>query len=346
VATSGMILGAGLGTRLRPITLERPKPLVEILGEPLIAYTLRHMLRAGVSQIVINTHHMSDQIVDALGNQFMGIPIRYVHEDSILGTGGAIKNAQGLLRQGSDDILLMNGDILIDLDMETLFETHRRMKSLSTLVLKTVDKPQEYGALGSDDNDRVRTLLDLVPYEGPPLLQRMFCGVHVLSQSALDEFPPEQEFSIIDKFYAPLLRDGKTIAAVEQHGYYCDAGTPKRIFDANMDLLAGRVRFKYDDPFKRFVSRQDFAEGSVWLGKNARVAPDARVLAPTIIDDDAVIESNAQVGPFVVVGKGAQVGANASVRHAVLLSGSKVTSGEIIQDALVAPQSRVLMEGA
>lgn len=333
----GMILGAGLGTRLLPLTRERPKPLIEVLGEPLIHHALEHMLRANVSEVVINTHHLGEQLAQTLGVSYKGMPLRYLHEDPILNTGGALKNAQPYLTRTGYDILLMNGDILIDLDIESLFNTHRREKNLATLVLKSVDNPSAFGVVGSDADGRIRTLLDLVPYEGSALLERMFCGVHVLSQQALEHFPKEMAFSIIDRFYAPLLRQGEQIGSFEQSGYYCDAGTPERIAAANFDLLSGKVRLKHSDPFGRFVP----SEGRRYVGERVNIAKDVKIHEPVLIDEGAVIEGGAEVGPCAVIGKRAKVSRHAKIRHAVLLADAVLDAGESCDHEIVASQARI-----
>ena len=220
-----MILAAGLGTRLRPLTLTKPKPLLELRGRPLIAYALDIMVQAGVKKIAINTHHLADQIPKALGDSYHGIPIHYLYEPEILGTGGGLKNACEQVLGFDEPVFLMNSDIAVDLDLKAFLKAHEESKPAATLLLKTVPKPESYVEIGTDARSYVQTMVNLIPYSGPKLLERMFCGVHLISPEALSELPSQKAFGIIDGFYVPLIKAGFKILGFEQAGYYSDLGT-------------------------------------------------------------------------------------------------------------------------
>ncbi len=208
-----MILAAGLGTRLRPLTLTKPKPLIELRGKPLIVYALEYMKRAGVKKIAINTHYLADQIPAALGDNYAGIPIHYLYEPEILGTGGGLKNACDKVLGYDEPVFLMNADIFVDLDVPGFLAAHQKADADATLLIKAVAPEQA---------DSIRTI---VKFPKPC----MFCGVHIISPRALN-FPPLKKggqggFSIVDGFYAPLVKAGARILGFEQLGEYSDVGT-------------------------------------------------------------------------------------------------------------------------
>ena len=228
----GMILAAGLGTRLRPLTLSTPKSLIEVGGKPLIMRALEYMHQAGVQKIAINTHYLAEQIPETLGDAYRGIPISYLHESEILGTGGGLKNACEQVLGFDTPIFLMNSDIVMDFDVKAFLAEHQKHQALATLLLKTVERGPDYVEIGSDAKGQIRTMIGLVPYKGPQLKERLFCGTHLISPEALKYFPAKKSFSIIQDFYVPILQQGLRLWGVEQSSYYCDVGTLQRLEEA------------------------------------------------------------------------------------------------------------------
>jgi NDP-sugar pyrophosphorylase family protein len=206
-----MILAAGLGTRLRPLTLTKPKPLIELRGKPLIVYALEYMKQAGVKKIAINTHYLADQIPAVLGDNYAGIPIHYLYEPEILGTGGGLKNACDQVLGYDEPVFLMNADIFVDLDVSAFLKAHQKTDADATLLIKTVEAEKADG-IGK-----------IVRHPEPS----MFCGVHIISPRALASLRAERSnpFSIIDGFYVPLVKSGAKILGFEQLGEYSDVGT-------------------------------------------------------------------------------------------------------------------------
>ncbi|MEI6806025.1 MAG: nucleotidyltransferase family protein [Myxococcaceae bacterium] len=231
-----MILAAGLGTRLRPLTLKTPKPLIELNGKPLIAYALEYMVQAGVKKIAINTHYLAEQIPKALGSNYQGIPITYLYEPEILGTGGGLKNACDNALGYDEPIFLMNSDIAVQLDLPGFLKAHEEARPAVTLLLKTVSKSADYVEIGTDSQNYVRGMIGLIPYEGPKLLERLFCGTHLISAEALAHLPASKSFGIVDSFYVPLVKAGFKILGVEQKGHYSDLGTLESLREAGESL--------------------------------------------------------------------------------------------------------------
>lgn len=335
--SAALILAAGLGTRLRPLTLERPKPLVEVLGTPLIFYALEKAYQAGAERIAINTHHLGDALQAAVGDAYKGIPIVYAAETDLLGTGGGIRNLAEKLGGIASTFTVMNADALIDIDLKKMATLHAQNGVSATLALKDSEDKARFGLIGTDANERVRTFAGRTRYQGPVAHERMFCGVHVLEAPILERLPLGKESCINQIGYPPLLDEGGEVLGFDAPGYFCDVGTPERLFEANLNLLGGNTSLEHFDPFERFTKYTDAEGAPLYLADD--LEPPAnwqkRLKGPLLLDSGVVLEANAQVGPFAVVGKNCRIGANAQLSHVVIQSGVEIEPGNRLSYAVV-----------
>lgn len=343
--STAYVLAAGLGTRLRPLTQERPKPLVEVCGTPLIVFALRLLEAAGVRRVGINSHWLHPQIPEALGGRFSSLELQYTHEPGVLGTGGGLRGlARVLPAPAGERVLVMNADALIDLDLAALVRVPD--DALATLVLKATPDVHKYGAIGTDADDRVVTFAGRIAPLGPVARERMFCGVHLVHPRAFDVLPPVEledgavpvargpESGINDEGYPVWLKQGALLRGFDTSGTFCDVGTPERLLEANLAVLAGVWSSVCLRPFDRFEERA----AGVYVSPRARVSPTARLEAPVLIDDDAVVDADARVS-FSVVGRGCRVGRGARIECAVLQSGAMVDG--TLAHAVASPLTRM-----
>ncbi|HTN43032.1 MAG TPA: nucleotidyltransferase family protein [Nitrospiria bacterium] len=238
-----MILAAGLGTRLRPLTDNLPKPLLPLEDRPLIEYTLRLLRKYGLREVVINLHYQGEKIVQALGDgSRWGMKIRYSEEPQILGTGGGIKK---MARFFSDEpFLVINSDILVEIRLDRLVEFHQRQNGTATLVLREDPEVDSWGAVGIDPQRRIRQFLGRPDWTGKALAKRMFAGIHVMDPRVLS-YIPDQGFSTIIDAYLEMLQKGERLLGHEFGDYWMDIGTPERYRKAQEDLKGKRVRLSY-----------------------------------------------------------------------------------------------------
>jgi NDP-sugar pyrophosphorylase family protein len=223
-----MVLAAGLGTRLRPLTLDRPKPLVEVAGRPLIAYNLLLLHRYGVRDVIINLHHHGEALRAALGDgSSFGLHIVYSPEDPLLDTGGAIKNAEALL--AADDFLVLNGDTIIDLPLDRLFDAHRTRRAAATMVLRHDPEQARYGLVEIDEDERIRRFLGRPAAVEAPLSAYMFAGVQMLSPRVFRHMPALRAFSITRETYPAMLAAGEALYGLPFTGFW-------RVIDTSADL--------------------------------------------------------------------------------------------------------------
>jgi NDP-sugar pyrophosphorylase family protein len=238
-----MILAAGLGTRLRPLTNTVPKPLLPVGGIPLIVWNLLLLRQAGITDVVINLHHLGHLIEKELnsGGRW-GMRITYSREPEILGTGGGIKQAESFLNDGP--FLVLNGDTLLDLDLGGLARAHTRLQPhpLATLVVRRDADVQRWGAVELVNNRIVR-ITGRGKLEPRETEKRMFAGVHVMDPAILSRMLHGQACSIID-VYVQALAEGETLCGHEFDGYWSDVGTPERYTQVQRDAEQGVIDLK------------------------------------------------------------------------------------------------------
>lgn len=227
-----MILAAGFGTRLRPLTDRTPKPLVDVAGAPMIAYPLALLREAGITEVAVNLHHLGGRIREALGDGArFGVSITYSEEDPILDTGGGIKKLEPFLRGGT--FVVLNSDSIMDLPLPDVIDWHRRHKALATMVLRPDPEQARYGVIEVDADSRIRRFLGRPERVDEPLTPYMFAGVHVFEPEVFS-FMGEGCFGITAETYPKMLAAGRPLYAYVFRGYW-------RVVDNHDGLAQGRA---------------------------------------------------------------------------------------------------------
>lgn len=315
--TRAMLLCAGYGTRLGDLTSDRPKPMLPVCDLPIIRYGVALLVGHGVRDIVVNTHHGAESLERELGDgSALGARVRYSHEPTILGTGGALKHALPLLDpDGADEpFISMNGKLIFDLDVGALLEAFAdRPEALGMMVVRRVPNALEWGAVDVADG-RVRNVLG---DEG----QHMFCGVHVTRPSVMARLPDGESCSI-RQGYLPWMRAGEEVAAFEApiDAYFAEHSTPDRYLASNRALLSG-VRLTHPPGALRGVDPSAHVHSTAILRHPVRIGPGAH------------IGEGAEVGTHTTIGRHAVVDAGARVRRSVVWPGAHA-HGEVA-DAIV-----------
>jgi NDP-sugar pyrophosphorylase family protein len=238
-----MILAAGLGTRLRPITNNTPKPIIPVGDRPLIEYLLLLLKKYGIKDIIINLHHLGEKIENAMGDgSRWGIRISYSREEIILGTGGGIKKAQAFLSDSA--FLVINGDILIDINIDNLLEFHQRHGGIATMVLRENDNPDLYGSVKIDKDQRVRQILDRPVCTVMDLNSYMFTGIHLIEPKIFQYIPEGQYYSVIDA-YIEMLTKNEVVYGHIMKGHWSDIGTIEGYEKVSDDNRRGVIRLSY-----------------------------------------------------------------------------------------------------
>ncbi|NOZ87127.1 MAG: NDP-sugar synthase [Deltaproteobacteria bacterium] len=323
----GMLLAAGLGTRLRPLSEKTPKPLMPVVNVPVIEYNLRLMKSHGIDKVFINLFHLGDDIEDYLGDgSRYEVSITYSHEGELLGTGGGIKKLESLL--GPSTFVVMNADIISDADLTAAIRAHREHRALATMVVKESPQADEFGAIEYDEHFRLIQLAGKI--SSPPvfegLLQKaVFTGVHVLEPRALEYIPPDIYSCINEYAYPKMIANNEPVYVWRMNGYWCDLGTPERLLQANLDVLSRKIILNHFDPLAdaEFKPKTEEA-GMIILGKNVTLEETASFEPPVMIGTNCKIGKGTRLGPGAIVGNGCQVSRDCSIMDSVILSGSKI----------------------
>jgi NDP-sugar pyrophosphorylase family protein len=306
-----MVLAAGLGTRLGRLSDELPKPLLPMVGYPILRYGFALLEAHGVTEACVNLHHKGDAIRAALDGR-TGVKIRWSPEEKILGTGGGLARvADWLTFGGRQPFLVMNGKLVIDVDLGALLARHLSTGAAATMVVREVEDAERWGAIDLDGDDRVTRILG-EPAGAPFVRRTMFCGVHVVSPELVARLP-DGESDSIRHAYLPALRDGARISALRYDGYFAEHSTPARYLDGNLALVSGAARLRH--PPGPLTGVQP----------GARVASSARLVEPLFVGAGALIEEGATVGPLAVIGEGATVAQAAEVVESVVWPGARAS---------------------
>jgi NDP-sugar pyrophosphorylase family protein len=240
-----MILAAGLGTRLRPLTDAIPKPLLPVGGAPLIIWNLLLLRRHGVQEVIINLHYLGHLIEKELGDgSKLGMRIAYSPEPTLLGTGGGLKQAEWFFH--GEPFLVLNGDTLCELDLTALCRFHTQHNPLATMVVREDPEAQRWGALELDADQRVVRINGRGRTLDGPLTTRMFAGIHIVHPRLLRSVSAGRESSIIDAYVHEIER-GESVLGYSLRGYWSDVGTPQRYAQAQDDVERGVIRLANRD---------------------------------------------------------------------------------------------------
>jgi NDP-sugar pyrophosphorylase family protein len=282
-----MIVAAGLGTRVRPLSLLRPKPALPVRGVPLVAYGLALLARHGVSEVILNTHHLPDVLVGAAERWCPpGLGLRFSHEHELLGTGGGIRRAAAFLRE-SDPCLVLGGDMLLDYDLGALVAGHRARRDAVTFLLRDDPRGAAFGTIGADAEGRVRRIgrrFDL----GGETQSGVYVWANVLSPAAFDAMPERDAFEHLSDWWAPMLAAGRddvrAMIATPANCVWEPVGTPREYLDAN--LRPPRLSY-LDADARAAADGTRFADGLV-LGAGAELGPGARLERAVVWDGERV----------------------------------------------------------
>ncbi len=341
-----LVLAGGEGTRLRPLTLTTPKPVMPLAGRPFLSFMLDWAHAHGVDELILSCGFMSDAVKVVLGDIYDGMRLRYVVEDEPLGTAGPVRLAydEGLLEER---LLILNGDVLTDIDLSGELEQHERTGARATLALYPVEDTSSYGVVPTDDEGRVEAFIEKGGGDAPT--NRINAGAYVIERELAESIPAGRAVSFELEVFPALVGNG--LYGYDAAGYWIDIGTPERYLEATWDLLAGRAQSTLpprDETGSLIYENCLLAGAHVGpqsvLGRHCSVGTDARVERSVLHErvhvgaDAAVIEAvlaeTVRVGERARIGPGAMVGAGAVIgEDAVVGEEARVEPGAVVEAA-------------
>jgi len=295
-------MAGGEGSRLRPLTSRRPKPLAPVAGKPVMEHIIDLLRRHGITEIVCTLHYLADEIESYFdhGTAF-GVKTHYVVEDTPLGTAGAVKMAHELL--DGEPFLVISGDALTDIDLTALIEHHTREKNDVTIALQRVTNPLEFGVVVTDEHGQITRFLEK-PSWGEVFSDTINTGIYVLEPGILDRMVRGKVYDFSKDLFPDMLRDGARLGGYVIDAYWTDIGNLEQYQQANYDAIDGKVKL---ESFGRTLAHGVVGgegcridptarlQGPIVLGEGVRIGPGVEIIGPTVLGDNAIVEANARI---------------------------------------------------
>jgi NDP-sugar pyrophosphorylase family protein len=318
-----MILAAGVGSRLDPLTRNIPKPMVPIINKPVMEHIIELLARHGFTKIMVNLHYYADQIQDYFGDgSKWGVKIQYSLEDRLWGDAGSVKRCEEFF---DTTFLVIGGDDLADIDLKRLVKQHNEHKALCTIALSLVDDPAEYGIVLLNERGKITRFVEKP--RGEIIFSNMAnTGVYVFEPEIFEFIPKGMTYGFGNNVFPFLLEQKKRFYGYLTSSYWRDVGNLKQYQETHRDALQGKVTIKFPMPqVKKFV----------WMGENVQIAESAEIGYPVVIGNNCRVEKNAKVLENSVLGDYCVVEENAIVQDSILWEGARVMQQTILERCVV-----------
>ncbi|MGE0704571.1 MAG: sugar phosphate nucleotidyltransferase [Vicinamibacterales bacterium] len=320
-----ILLAGGRGTRLRPLTIHTPKPIVPIFDRPFLQYQLDQLKQVpDVDEVVLSLNYQPRRIEEMFGDGGdTGLSIRYVVEPQPLGTAGAVRYAGESLRES---VIVFNGDVLTEVDLKAVLALHRDRKARATIVLTPVENPSAYGLVETDTHGNVTRFLEK-PNPDEITCDTINAGIYILEPDTFDRIPKDTPWSIERSFFPSLIERAETFVAYVHRGYWIDIGTPEKYLQVHRDVMDGRFR------------AAPFGNGpEAMVSPKARIDEGVTIEAPCFIDEGAVVRTGARIGAHSVIGKQCQIEEHAIVEQSIVWANCRIGQEAIVRRSILGRQ--------
>src|SRR5256886_3148619 len=346
-----VVMAGGEGSRLRPLTSGVPKPLVPVVGKPVMEHILRLLRKLGITDVVVTLQYLGSAIRDYFGDgSDFGVDITYVVEDAPLGTAGSVKNAQEYL---TEPFIVISGDALTDIDLGGVMQYHREKGASATIVLTSVANPLEFGVVITNPDGTIKRFLEK-PSWGEVFSDQVNTGIYVIEPEVLDLLSPGAVVDWSGDVFPKMLTNAMPLYGYLAPGYWCDIGNIQTYYQANWDALEGRVDVEI--PGER-------RHGNVWIGENVEIGYDVRINGPAYIGNECKLKAGGFingpgcVGNFSVVDENTKIsksiiwtysyiGENSRLRHAIVCRHVTIKNNCLLEEGAVIGDDVVVGEGS
>ncbi len=325
-----IILAGGQAIRLRPLTVNTPKAIVPIFNRPFLYYQFDLLKQVKeIDEVILSLNYQPDKIETVVEQTTTeGLKVRYLVEPKPLGTGGAVKYAESYL---DDSVIVLNGDVLTQIDLNAVLEIHRERRASATIVLTPVANPSAYGLVETDSDGNVRKFIEK-PDPNLITCNTINAGVYILEPSTFDRIPKDTMWSIERSYFPSLVNRRETFIAYISDDYWIDIGTPAKYKKVHRDIMDGKYR----------VLPQLKTQGSLaWLAPNVRVESGVKLEGPYFIDRDCVIRKQAHLRPYAVIGHGCTIGEDAQVGDSVIWPNTTIGQNSRVSNSLLGRKCRI-----
>jgi mannose-1-phosphate guanylyltransferase / phosphomannomutase len=318
-----VIMAGGEGTRLRPQTSNLPKPMLPLVGRPMMEHIVSLLGRHGITEIVVTVAFLPNAIRSYFGDgSELGVHMVYATEESPLGTAGSVRNAR---EQLDERFLVISGDVLTDIDLSAIVEFHEKNQALATIALYPVDNPLEFGIVITREDGTIERFLEK-PGWGQVFSDTINTGIYVLEPEIFEQIPAGRAVDFSGEVFPAVLDAGDPLFGYVAAGYWEDVGTTAAYLKAHEDILDGRVDVG--------VSGFELRPG-VWVGKGTSVHPSVRIDGPVFVGENCTVDSGAVLGPYATVGANTRVGERAEVERSVVGENSYLGAAVTVQGAVL-----------
>ena len=321
-----ILLAGGKGTRLRPLTVHTPKPIVPILNRPFLYYQI-DLLRQipEIDEVILSLNYQPRRIEEIFGEgDGLGIRVRYVVEPMPLGTGGAVRYAGDSL---TESVVVFNGDVLTQIDLAAVIRLHRERQARATIVLTPVENPSAYGLVETDPQGNIRRFLEK-PNADEITCDTINAGIYILEPETFERIPKDTPWSIERSFFPSLIERNETFVAYIYRGYWIDIGTPEKYMQVHRDIMDGLYVAHKAAPFVT-------SPGAAWVSPEARIEAQAVVDGPCFIDHGAVVKAGAHIGPYSVVGRQCHIEEHAHLDRAILWANNRISQEATVRRSIL-----------
>ncbi|MBI2843589.1 MAG: NDP-sugar synthase [Armatimonadetes bacterium] len=324
-----IILAGGRGTRLHPLTMSTPKPMLPLFSKPVMEHCITLLRRHGVDEIIVALSDQAKEIVEHFGDgSLWDVNIRYSVEDEPRGTAGAVKLIQPYI---SGTFLVVSGDTITDIDLSEAIEFHREKSAIATMLLHQVVDPADYGIVQQEDDGRITRLLEK-PRSSEVFSRTVNTGIYVLEPEALSSIPYFTTYDFSRDLFPRMLRNMEPVYGCQLPGHWCDVGNIIEYRNAHFDALVGKAKID-------ITGAQ--IEPGVWIGEGADIHHTAELVGPLFLGTGAGLRRNAALRPFAVVGENTLVDEAACVARSIIGSGAFIGKGTVVSDCVVASGYRL-----
>ncbi len=325
-------MAAGLGTRLRPITTEIPKPVVPVANRPIVGHLIRLLRKHGVEEAIANLHWFPDTVRERLGDgSRFGLELTYSHEEELLGTAGGVRNVSSFLAEPDETFLVLAGDALTDVDLTALVAAHERNGGVATLAVKQVKDVSQYGVIVTGGDGRIQGFQEK-PDPAEALSDLVNCMIYAFSPEVFDYFPAGDPIDFAHDVFPALLENDVPFHVHEIDAYWNDIGTLPEYLTGNLDVLRGKVTL---DALGGTLIDAETDPGEAGLGA------DIEVDGPILVGEDVEVGAGAKLTGPLVIGTGSRIGSGAMVKESVLLPAARIPERGLIARGIAGSAERL-----
>ena len=324
-----IIMAGGKGSRIRPLTLSRPKPLIPVANRPMIDYIIEKLEINGYYDIVVTLNYLKTQLKKQLKKTHSQLNIKYSVEKTPMGTAGGVRNAKKLL---NDTFFVLSGDVMVDINLKKLLEFHREKNALATILLTPVEDPAHFGIAVMDQDNQINKFLEK---PGPEEVFSKIAntGTYVLEPEIFDYMDnTKSEIDFSKDVFPRLIQEKAGIYGFISRGYWNDVGRPETFLKANRDVLNRKI---FPVPPGKHLDESVGKFGDIWVGKDVQIDDKTRIMGPVVIGDNSKIEKNCILGKDTVIGENVLVEENTTIKGSVIFSDTKIMANSYLKDCIV-----------